>query len=234
VGLDFFTYSDKGPRTENQDSWDVATTDAGFVACIADGVGGGNCGKLAAVETVQRFIKKNSAGNISELNVVVKSIHEEIKVLQIENRECKGMATTLTACIIKDNALHGVHVGDSRLCILRENGVKQLTDNHTELNTLLKSGKLKAEDAENYPRKHVLESAIGAKDMPTIQLFDFQLLPNDRIILTTDGVHEVISKIEFRDLSVKAETVEEFGQSIIKMLEMRKLTDNVTFLIISV
>lgn len=233
MSIKFYKYSETGPRFENQDSLDAAAFDNSFYACIADGVGGSNCGKIASQESVSFFISQIISGK-TNLKEIIISTHERLKNLQNSNIECSKMATTFTGCIIFENSLTAVHVGDSRLCILRGNGIKQLTEDQTEVDRLLKSGKIKYKDVETYPRKHIIESAIGASDFPTIQTFNFELVQGDRVLITTDGVHELISKVEFRDLSVRNKDINSFGLALVNLLNTRKLTDNASFILISV
>jgi PPM family protein phosphatase len=230
--ISFFKYSDKGSRTENQDALAVTNTDELSVACIADGVGGINCGKIAATESVSFFVE--NVNKNYDLAKLVGKIHYKVKELQELKQECSGMATTFTGCVIENNLLKIVHVGDSRICILRGDGIKQLSESHTELNRLLKIGKIQIEDADNYPRKHILESAIGMKGSLTIQTTEFSLKPSDRILLTTDGVHNVISKIEFRNLSKKSLHIDDFGDNIINLLKTKSISDNISFVAIEV
>lgn len=225
-------YTDKGPRHENQDSVEIKSDGTSLVACIADGVSGKDCGKKASSETIRFFLDNYSSG--SDLLMLAKNAHDHIRKIQTEEKECNGMATTFTACIVEDHRLKGVHAGDSRLCLLRGNGIKQLSQEHTEVNRLLLSGKITAEDAINYPRRNVLESAIGIRGELQVQTFEFELKSGDRILLTTDGVHNVISKKEFRDLSKKHSDSEQFSNAIIDMLSQKKLSDNVSFILLDV
>lgn len=232
MNIEKFSYSDIGPRSENQDSLEVKSIAGGVVACIADGVGGRNCGKIASSESVKFFLE--NLDRISNLDNVLKSTHKRIKQLQVQNPKCQGMATTFTACLVESSTLRGVHIGDSRLCILRGNGIKQLTEDHTEVNRLVKSGQVRFQDASNYHRKHILESALGIKGDLTIQLFDFKLEPGDQVLITSDGVHDIISKLEFRDICISSGSTEAFGNAIIKQLKSKKITDNTSFLILSI
>lgn len=231
--FEYFEYSDKGPRLENEDALSIFTIGDILYSCIADGVGGSKCGKLASNKSVESFAAKVKADQ-NELERILLEIHEQIKELQATLSECIGMATTFTGCIIQNYSLYGIQVGDSRLCILRGNGIKQLTDVHTEASRLFKSGKLSAVEYQDYPRKHIIESALGITGDLTMQSFSFDLLQGDRIILTTDGVHDVITKTEFRDLSLKNRGINEFGQSIIGLLSTRKISDNTSFIAISI
>ena len=230
--ISFFKYSDKGSRTENQDALAVTNTDELSVACVADGVGGIKCGKIAATESVLFFME--NVNKNYDLERLIGEMHLKIKELQELKQECSGMATTFTSCVIENNLLKIVHVGDSRICILRGDGIKQLSESHTELNRLLKIGKIQLEDADNYPRKHILESAIGMKGSLTIQTTEFPLIPSDRILLTTDGVHNIISKIEFRNLSKMSLNIVDFGDNIISLLKTKSISDNVSFVAIEV
>lgn len=229
----FFTFSDKGPRPENQDSFDLVNKNETIITCIADGVGGANCGKLASEESVKIFLSLINDHN-DNLKEIVSLVNDKIKAMGEKNIECKGMATTLTASIVKDKKLLGVHVGDSRLHILRGNGIKQLTEDQTEVNYLFKAGRITEEERQNYPRKHVLKSAIGITGELTIQLFEFDIISKDRILLSTDGVHNFITKKDLRNLSVSSSDLESFGEKIKDNLSSKKLNDNYSFILIEV
>jgi PPM family protein phosphatase len=227
----YFKYTDKGPRNENQDSHEVSIFEASCVACVADGVGGGNCGSLASSLSVETFISKSIT---SELNELLLNIHDDIKEIQEQNTICKGMATTFTGCIIRNLILDGIHVGDSRLCILRGNGIKQLTHVHTEANRLLRTGKLTKEEYNDYPRKNILESALGISKSLIVQSFQFNLEIRDRVLISSDGFHDIINKREIRDLSVSNQNVHDFGEALVKLLSNKKLIDNVTFVVVEI
>lgn len=231
MNIRLYKYTDKGPRNENQDSFGYKRAENFFVACIADGVGGANGGKLASQKSVDEYLNGVNNTNINQ-NKIINQIHKSIVELQQKDERNSKMATTFTSCIIAQSKLEGGHLGDSRLCILRRNGIKQLTINHTEVNRLIKEGKLTLEEAKDYPRRNVLESAIGINRELIIQKFEFDLEHGDRLLLTTDGVHDVISKVEFRDMSKNNEDLDDFGDEIVKVLKSRNITDNTTFLLL--
>lgn len=229
--IDYFKYTHQGGRISNEDSIETIYLHNSFISCIADGVGGESCGEIASQKSIAFFISFLEKNDFKQAFI---NTNLKIKDLQNELNGCKKMASTLSCCIISENHLQGIHTGDSRISILRGNGFKQLTEDHTEINQLLKSGKLKLEDAHTYPRKHVIYSAIGTSRELAIHIFDYTLQTGDRILLTTDGVHDVISKLEFRDLSISTENIEEFGNGIIDLLKTKMITDNVSFIAISV
>ena len=224
--LDYYSYTNKGPYKGNQDAIDInRIADDCVIACLADGVGGGLHGEEASKLATTYFVNQI---NITEESVtnIAKDIHWKIiELAKVNNAEGK-MLTTFTGCLVKENKLYGVHCGDSRLYILRGSGIKQLTEDHTEVNMLLKSGKLSRDDATNYPRKHILNSAFGTLEDPRIDAFQFELMRNDRVLLTTDGTHGLISKLLLRDLSHQSSTVEQFGALIVSKIEEIEPTDN--------
>jgi serine/threonine protein phosphatase PrpC len=231
MNLNFFKYSDRGPREENQDALDTVRLRNFSIACIADGVGGGNCGSLASNESIKFFLGSIESCNF-HLQKCIDETHAHIKYLQAQDPRCQGMATTFTTALISEKSLRGIHVGDSKLCVLRGNGVKQLTTPHTEVERLINAGKIPRSRMASYPRKNILESALGIKGNLITQEFEFNLRNGDRILLTTDGVHDVISKAEFRDMSINTKELNDFGNIIIQKLNSLKLTDNVSFMII--
>ena len=227
-----FEYSSSGPRPENQDSQSFTRTGDAAFAAIADGVGGNNGGKYAS-DFVVRFMADKFKENIN-LKEALGLANAKILELASEHEDLSSMASTFTGCSIENLRLNGVHCGDSRLYILRGNGLKQLSEDHSEVAKLLRKGKLSAKEAINYPRRNVLYSAIGAGESIEIQDFEFSLQPKDRILLLTDGVSGVVSKKQVRDLSVASPSLENFGEHLIDLIEAGKPTDNFTFQIIEI
>jgi PPM family protein phosphatase len=226
----FFKYTIKGSRKTNEDSFYSIESKNRIYACIADGVGGLNHGEFASKFVVSEF-EKYCAQNqnpdlVQFLNTVNQSLIENAK----NQFNTDHVATTFTAGIITFTSIQGVHIGDSRVCILRGNGIKQLTEDHTELGRLIREGKFDAKDKKYYVRKNVIESVVGSTSNFKIQSFKFDLMGGDRILFSTDGFHEVITKEEIRDISLKYKSLDEFGRQLIIELESRILHDNATFI----
>jgi serine/threonine protein phosphatase PrpC len=224
-----------GPRQNNEDYYLLRNFESLTLACISDGVGGNSCGEVASKLSSDLFCSTiEEVGVIDDLKGLVTRIDDQLKKYAMNHVECSGMATTLTACIIKDDLLKGVHVGDSRATILRAKGLKQLTDEHTESARLLKKGEITMPEFANHHQRNILTSALGSSRTLVIHEFEFRLLQHDRIILSTDGFHEVLGKLTLRDLSVNNPDINQFGQAILHFLEKSKLKDNCTFMILEV
>ncbi len=227
----YFEFSNIGPRKANEDFIRVSSYQDFIFACVADGVGGAGCGDIAAKAAVDYFDAAISEPQ-ADLNSLAVEADTRIKELQASTANCRNMATTLTGCTIEENFLRGVHVGDTRLCVLRGNGIKQLTVSHTEADRLYRAGKLSFSQMLSYPRRNVLESALGISEGLQIQEFTFNLELGDRIILTSDGVHEMLTKAEIRDFSLQNKDVTDFGKAVANYLLSKKLNDNASFIVL--
>ncbi|MDI9366427.1 MAG: serine/threonine-protein phosphatase [Flavobacterium sp.] len=232
--MEYFSYSNVGPRKINEDSLFVTENKGILYACIADGVGGMKHGKFASNFLTKRFT--TNIINNPELDLIefVKNANNDLIKIALEELNIESVGTTFTAGIISNNLIKGIHVGDSRVCVLRGNGIKQLTIEHNEAGRLMREGKINPLDKVNYPRKNIIESVIGNKELFEYQNFDFALQINDRIIFSTDGFHETLPKKEIRDISIRHKSLGEFFRQLVIEIESRILRDNTTFVCIEI
>jgi len=234
--FDIEYYSNIGKRSENQDSLLFDISNGELIACIADGVGGKLGGRQASNFSVNVFIENYKSQNSNPLKLpeIVLNIHKGI-ILEAQKEKYFGMATTFTGIILNGSKLYGIHTGDTRACILRGNGIKQLTHDHTEVARLVKEGRISFEESITYPRRNIIESALGIEDVePLLQNYNFNIIKGDRIILTTDGVHETISKRDFRDISLKSNSSKQFLDTLIEYLLRKEPNDNNSIIVITI
>lgn len=198
MNFDIASFSETGPRRENEDSFFISENDGEIRLAIADGLGGHGGGKQAskiAINSVENWLHSADLSNLPL------DAHQKILEAQ-QSSEFSDMASTLTALFITSNILKGVHVGDTRCAIQRGRGIKKLTIAHTEAQRLLDAGKLTKEEFRNYPRRNILDSALGSKEDLKVQSFEFKLEPGDIIFLTSDGVHEKLPLQRLLELSI--------------------------------
>ncbi|MCR9257676.1 MAG: protein phosphatase 2C domain-containing protein [Alphaproteobacteria bacterium] len=205
--VSFASFSRAGPRPINEDALDCWIAASGeTVACIADGLGGMGGGDKASQLAVSSFRKylEQSGIDSGKMLEAAKIAHRSIREAQMSNEVSNRMATTLTAVALFNDRIVGVHCGDSRAAIARRQGIKRLTKDHTEGQRLFEAGKLSKDELAKYQRKHILESALGDQNEPSIDSISFDILPGDHIILTTDGVHNHVLLREMQRLSASA------------------------------
>ena len=228
--MQVFTVTDKGRRIENQDSFCFFSTPYWFLGAVADGVGGNKGGAVAAriaIETLRANLAVNSS-----IDETFARIHFRLVEEANDCPDLQGMATTLTAMVFEDSKLRGTHCGDSRAYLLRGQGLKQLTIDHTETARMVAEGLMTKAEAVNYPRKNVLASALGTHKDLVIQSFASDVKPGDRLLLLTDGVYSEINKQEIQRASAEDSNLERFCHELIKTVEKRGVSDNFTMLAI--
>ncbi|MDE8559110.1 PP2C family protein-serine/threonine phosphatase [Pantoea vagans] len=232
--INIYSYTSEGPRSTNQDCiLHTQIPDRGLLCCVADGVGGNQGGEIASKLATEVFERELTKPEVTLHDCAMIAHHDILKKASADGK-LLGMATTVTAVLINGYSLAGINCGDSRTYLLRDNGLMQLSQDHSEVARLLASGKLTKESAVDYPRRHILESALGAHKPLTIQEFKYDLKDRDRIILISDGVYSVLSKKELRDLSVSNEAIEDFGEQVIKSVIAKKTADNFSILIVEI
>lgn len=226
--MNVFGQTDKGPREQNQDFYLTDSFSDRLYLVVADGVGGNKSGEIASKAACEFFMAAIKSG-MSPSEAITFS-HEGVLNLAAENNDMNGMATTLTCAIIDSGKVQGVHCGDSRLYLLRGNGLKQVTNDHSEVAKLLLSGKITKLEASTYPRKNVLYSAVGTMGEFIYQEFEFLVERGDRVLLMTDGVYSVVSKKELRDLSMVCDDFSSYFYAVLKSVVGGGTKDNYTLL----
>jgi protein phosphatase len=160
--------------------------------------------------------------------------HRELQQLQVQHPAHRSMATTLTVAIIKGGELVAAHCGDTRLYVARGNGIKRLSEDHSEGVRLYKEGLLSRKELFNYPRKHILESALGVAGDPTIQEIDFDLNADDWIIIASDGAYTKLTTVEMRDIGRAARKPQEFVDACREIVRVREPADNYTLVAVRI
>ncbi len=221
--------SQVGPRAANEDAVKIwAISDNSCAGLVADGVGGYNGGARASAIAARMFESAVNANANLDLRALALDVHTELHRLQQLDPSYRGMATTLSGVVVSEQELKFVHCGDTRVMLQRNNGIKRLTVDHSEAQRLLREGVLTREQFLIYPRKNVLESALGIKDTPRIDIGHHGVLSGDRIYLTSDGAHKKVLLSELRDISIVAGEPIDAVRAVLEIIESRTPDDNFT------
>jgi PPM family protein phosphatase len=223
------SFTEPGPREVNEDNLGVWNLQNGAVAvAVADGLGGMGGGDKASRIAIDIFGNAVTQLKWSEINLpeIAKKIHSEICSTQKLVSSESTMATTLTAAIFYGSAVMGVHCGDSRASIARGSGIVRLTKDHTEAQRLFDQGKLTKSEFLNYPRKNILDSALGGRKEPKIDIFNYNLQVGDKLFFTTDGFHEKVFLREVRAIAAEFNEPNAFCNKIQCVVTGRHAEDN--------
>jgi protein phosphatase len=172
-----------------------------FVFAVSDGMGGASAGEFAsrvAVEKITRLLPRShrhaasgfDAGHAEILDQLFAEIHEALMRLGASYSECRGMGATLTMAWVTPGWLHFAHIGDSRIYYApARGGMRQLTDDHSHVGWLQRTGRMTEREARAHPARSSLQKALGADNQfvdPQVGAVGIE--PGDRFLLCTDGV----------------------------------------------
>ncbi|MBR6564871.1 MAG: Stp1/IreP family PP2C-type Ser/Thr phosphatase, partial [Clostridia bacterium] len=184
-------------------------------------MGGANAGNIAseiAVKTVSEYLYNSFRDNMTlndferTLKNAISSANLLIFNRAVKDEALKGMGTTIVAAIVKDNDAIIAHVGDSRIYLLNDE-IKQLTKDHSIVQTLIENGEISPDDAKHHPRKNVITRALGVEAEVVADFDELTLNTNDTLLLCTDGLTNYVPEANIyeifkqNDLALVSETL---------------------------
>ena len=204
----FAVKTDKGMiRDINEDNCNVLAGYSGVPVSfiIADGMGGHSSGEIAskmAVDFVSSYLleypdKFSNEEDIQDAIVeVIEEANNKVFISSSEREETVGMGTTLILAVIFNKKLYIGHVGDSRVYLIRDEMIEQVTTDHSFIEELMRKGSISRKEAENHPRKHVITRAIGCGKDIEVDIYICNIKDNDIFILCTDGLTNMLTDDE--------------------------------------
>lgn len=212
----FHARTDVGRKRKNNEDSLLATADHGLFV-VADGVGGRNAGELASAITVNTFQKygpklKEAVEAFAEdpsqdkRNTVLALLDEAATTSSkrvyeaASNAGRQGMTTTLVAAVVGGGAAFIVHVGDSRAYLLRSGKLRQLTEDHSMVNQLLRQGSITREEAKVSRYRNVITRAVGLYPSVQADTLFVELVSGDRLMLCSDGCSDLVSPEAMREM----------------------------------
>lgn len=199
---------------------------------VSDGMGGASSGEVASELTVLSI--KDALVKLSRSHPpydrLVAAVEEANNVVWNEaqvNEEMKGMGATVTAVLIENDRVFVAEVGDSRAYLIRDGKIKQVTTDQSFVSQLVSKGLLKPEDAVSHPRKNVILQSIGVSEAIKVAVDMFQLLRNDRLLVCSDGLYNLVSPEEMLQYSL-AFNPSEACDLMVRLAKERGAPDNIT------
>jgi PPM family protein phosphatase len=226
-------------RKHNEDSGEVFTKGEHFLAVIADGMGGHKAGDIASQEAL-KVIKaawvqfEENMGNFKDwIQNVLRDTNKHIFEFSQVNPETRGMGTTIVAALGTNKEVTVAHIGDSR-CYLYSNGeLKRVTDDHSLVQELVKSGQITEDEAEIHPRRNMIMKAVGTDETVEAELNVITWKTGDYLLLCSDGLSDKVSFKKIKEaLDSSAETVAEKVGKLITWAKDAGGEDNITAILI--
>lgn len=235
--------TDKGRvRSRNEDNGGVFLNHGGNrLAIVADGMGGHRAGDVASEmtttqlkdvwETTHTITTAEQAESWlrNQILTVNNLLFEHAK----SNVECDGMGTTIVAAVCTDGFATVAHIGDSRCYILNDSGFQQLTDDHSLVNELLRSGRISKEEAEHHPRKNVLLRSLGMEENMGMDIKTIMFEEGDVLLICSDGLSNKVSNKEMEKILSSEDELEQQASKLINLANEYGGEDNISLAIVT-
>lgn len=209
-----------------------------FVLC--DGMGGHAEGGRAAREVIAAMLepaedadRTRAQSPAIRLKQRVSVAHGGLVSLATEMGHKGDMGCTLVFLAIRDGVYLLANVGDSRCCRLRGGKLMQLSEDHTVVAQYVRDGIIEPQEAETHPQRNLLTQAMGMNSVDP-DVFEGEVMPGDRFLMTSDGVHGVINAAELESIMAKAPGPRRCGEAILKLVQDRQGDDDATAVLIFV
>ena len=211
----------------------------GSMFAVADGVGMCAAGGAAGAEAVNVLLQEYYVGKFSEkteqrLRTAFQYTALHVYALSISDPCARNMKCTLTSLLIKQNHFFITHVGDSKVFLVRDEKINQLTSDHNMAGKLLRLGLITAEDARSHPQRNILLRAVGESPYLLPDFRSGPLRPGDLFCMVTDGVTEHASAEELRAFLLQKNPSRESLTRLADELKRRGGSDNITVLAVKV
>lgn len=203
---------------------------------VADGMGGHNAGDFASrycVEEMVRLIGESDEKTvIGMLDAAISKTNEMLLKQAREQTSLEGMGTTLVLATVIDQLLYIANIGDSRLYLVNDT-MKQITEDHSLVEEMVKSGEIKRSEARFHPKKNVITRAVGASSNVIPDYFEVSVKSRDLILLCSDGLSNMVEEEEiYQIIKSNQEDLETAGKELVKKANENGGKDNIAIVLI--
>ena len=231
-------------RAQNQDAYQIAQLDRHSLLCVVcDGMGGAKSGNIASslavdvfVQEVRRFWMANSTQEKIDqmLQSAVKLANFTVYDQAKQFEEFDGMGTTLVAVLIRGRKVTVVNVGDSRAYLANEDGIHQITRDHSLVQMMVDRGDLTPEAAKSYPGKNYITQAVGTDSIVMCDLYHLDVSKGDYLLLCSDGLSNLLDDQEILFEIVHGVKKQNCCKRLLDIAKTRGAPDNVTSVLIEI
>jgi protein phosphatase len=185
------TLTDTGRRRRHNEDAFVAEPP---LFAVADGMGGAQAGELASslAAAALKDSQEPGGGGEGRVDELIQQANRRVYERQSQDAAASGMGTTMTVALVEDGRVAFGHVGDSRAYLIRGGALEQLTEDHSLVAELVRSGKLSPEEAEGHPQRSVITRALGTDPDVDVDTFSVETKPGDLFLICSDGLTTMV------------------------------------------
>ncbi len=243
--MEFFAKSDIGQKRNcNEDSYGYSVSERSGCSLfvVADGMGGAKAGEVASrmavttvIEYFEAHLKKERDVNLicEALRRAVAMANAQILEESVSNESCRGMGTTLVCACIVGRRIIIVNVGDSRAYLYSGRNGTQLTEDHTLVEHLVRTGQIDRAEAKIHPRRNEITRALGASHDVQADLFIYDYRLGDVLLLCSDGLTRMVEDSEIFRVIGKEKRPERICNKLIDVANKNGGLDNISVVTVS-
>lgn len=235
-----FSMTHIGQRREmNQDYMYTSETAVGNLPnlfLVADGMGGHAAGEYASRFTVEKLVEKIKESSQTEPVALMKEAVEQVNAMLLAeanaDRAKAGMGTTIVAATVIGEKLYAANVGDSRLYVINEESITQITRDHSLVEEMVRLGEMNKEDAKDHPDKNIITRAIGVMPEVAPDFFEISLKNQDMILMCSDGLTNMIDDIDIKKIVLGQRDIVEKAEKLVETANQNGGRDNITVVLV--
>ncbi|MBP5354409.1 MAG: Stp1/IreP family PP2C-type Ser/Thr phosphatase [Lachnospiraceae bacterium] len=234
--------TDKGKkRSMNQDMFFISDSPVGILPnlyIVADGMGGQNAGDVAARFCVDRFTElvrvSRERTPIQVIEKAIRQTNEDLIEKASSQKELEGMGTTFVmASLLTDDNLLVANIGDSRMYLVNET-ITQISQDHSLVAEMVRSGELRKEEARFHPNKNVVLRALSTQSVVSPDYYQVTVRPGDYVLLCSDGLSDMVEEAELLKTVSEYEDVGDIADKLVTMANENGGRDNITLVLIKI
>ena len=211
-------------RRRNEDSW---VCDPPIFA-VADGMGGAKGGEIASRLAASALGTAADGSGAERVVSLVQEANRRVFERSAEDASASGMGTTITLALVEDGAVTFGHVGDSRAYLIRDHSIEQLTDDHSLVAELVRSGKLSPEEAEIHPQRSVITRALGTDPDVDVDTFTVEPQVGDLFLICSDGLTSMVENDVILEVVERRDNLDATARELVETANRSGGEDNIT------
>lgn len=234
--------TDKGKkRSMNQDVFFISDTPVGILPnlyIVADGMGGQNAGDVAARFCVDRFTElvrvSRERTPIQVIEKAIRQTNEDLIEKASSQKELEGMGTTFVmASLLPGDILLVANIGDSRMYLINDR-IMQISQDHSLVAEMVRSGELRKEEARFHPNKNVVLRALSTQGIVSPDYYQIAVKPGDCALLCSDGLSDMVEEAELLKTVSEYEDVGDIADKLVAMANENGGRDNITLVLLKI
>ena len=203
---------------------------------VADGMGGHKAGDYASRFMVENLVvyltHRHDGPCVTQIKEGIKTVNKALYEMSLEREEFQGMGCTLVAAVIEDGVLYAANVGDSRLYLIHEGSIREMTRDQSSVEEMVAMGMMQRGSADYNRKKNIITRAAGIRPDIVPDFFEEELERGDYILLCSDGLSNMVDNDTLCSIILSEGSLKEKAQRLIAEANERGGTDNIAVVLV--